>query len=184
MPKATPMTSTRLPLPLVVVALLALAGCSNAANPAQQEVNQIVEGLKSAHPPQICDNGDSGHSLDNDEPWYDDYIEVDLTPDPLEAIKSSAQRQGFPLEDDTQFINDLKGIARPDGSHDTPYGEEKFNSTSSYLIATRDGTRLQVTVTRSGSVKLFCRDVKPYGKQMSTSAGRTIVRLSISMPPV
>jgi hypothetical protein len=183
MQKATPMTATRLSLHLVLVAALGLAACSNAANPAQRKAIQIFEGLKPAHPRQICDNGDDGHSLDNDEPWYDDYIEVDLTPDPLEAIKSSAQRQGFPLQDDTVFINDLKGIAGPNGWN-TPYGNEKFNSTSSYLIATRDGTRLKVTVTRSGSVKLFCRDIKPYGKQRSTSAGKAIVRLAISMPPV
>lgn len=180
------MTTSRSPLPLALAGLFALTGCSvlsSTPNPAQQQVTQIVNGLKSAHPRQICDNGDDGHGLDNNRPWYEGYIEVDLNPDPLAAIKSSAQGPGFQLQDNTQFINDLKGIARPDGSHDTPYGGERFNSTSSYLIATKDDTELRVTVTRSGSVALYCSDVKTYGKPMSTPTDKAIVKLQISMPP-
>ena len=105
-------------------------------------------------------------------------IEIDGTPDPLPVLGSSAQAAGFRLRDDTERIDNLKGLPGP-------RGPDTFNPTSNYLFATRGGASLSVTITRSGTAPLDCWSADTYGKPPPTaSPDRAIAHLSINLPSV
>ncbi|HEY4020405.1 MAG TPA: hypothetical protein VGM75_17065 [Pseudonocardiaceae bacterium] len=90
---------------LVPAAIFGLTGCAIGPNAAQDAVNVIVDGLAAAHPKQLCDNGDPGRGIDNYQPWYDDFLEVDAAPDPVALIVSTAQHAGYHLSADGNLVN-------------------------------------------------------------------------------
>lgn len=161
---------------LIVVAFIFLG---EPQNQAKQAVDPIEYQLQKMGARKICVNGDPGHSF-NTVPWYDAYYEVEDSSTLTHEIKSIAHAEGYTLSEDTEFINDLKGLRRADGSIVTPYGDEKYNDSTDYLTATSNGNTLKIVVYRDASVALYCSGSN-YGGHKDT-AGGAIIRLNISLP--
>jgi hypothetical protein len=150
---------------------------SGAARPNQAEVTlqPIVSQIEQLGGEKICDQGDSGYSLDNTIPNYDVYYKVPDT-QLLQNIEVVSERQGFILTPDTVRIQDLQ--------NEHVHGEV-FNAASSYLAAANNGKKLSITIERNGSLPLDCTNgipIQQYGKQETISGNIDLVRLSMRLP--
>jgi hypothetical protein len=165
---------------LVVAALFVLAGAFGffRNNPAKKAMAPITRSLAAVHPSRICDNGDSGHGVDNNQPWYTDYLSVDASPTLDATMTAAAHTAGFSLVRDQQLIEELRGNAG-----DTRAGREEFNPSASYFTANIGGKTLSAKIIRSGEVARYC-GVKHYGRPMSPGGDKAIVVLTLSLPPV
>lgn len=157
-------------------------------NAAHGLAKPVVAGLAAVHPKTICENGDDGHGIDNQQPWFDGYYSVDLSAD-LDAIAvASAKKAGFTLSVD-QAALDAYPYLHPDGSvsggvnADDLHAGVPFSSRSTYLVDhTRDGSRLQVIIIRDGSVHLLCGPPSRYNRLTRPAAGKAIVLVSLTLP--
>lgn len=165
---------------LVVAAVFVLASAFGffRDNPAKKALAPITRSLAGVHPSRICDNGDSGHGVDNNQPWFTDYLSVDATPTLDATMTAAAHTAGFSLVRDQQLIDELQRNAG-----DTRAGREMFNPSASYLTANIDGKTLSAKIIRSGEVARYC-GVKHYGQPMSPAGDKAIVVLTLSLPTV
>lgn len=168
---------------IVIVALLGFIFLPNTTNQAEESLRPMLDQLDALGGKRICYNGDSGRSISNKSPWYQAYYTVPDAATLAESIKAIAASEGYALKEDSVFINDLKGLSRDDGSLVVPYGDERFNPNSDYLIATDKSNILQVTINRDAAVALYCID-GAYGRQQNTSEGSAIVNLQLSLPEI
>jgi hypothetical protein len=141
---------------VVVCLAIVLTGCGADHGTAGAPVTAIVDGLTSVHPKKVCDDGEDS--------WYEVYITVDQTSDLADTVKLSASRAGFqfqPTQDVITYYKD-RGISIP----------EPADATATFLLATRKGWLLSVTIAGDGVLNAYCP-----GTKLPTSAdvppGRT-----------
>jgi hypothetical protein len=144
-------------------------------NAAHDEVRAFVASVRSDGGRKLCDNGDSGHGIDNRQPWYDAYFDIADRPRLTDEIKADAARAGYPLRQDTEEIASLKAASGP------LVDQPKFNPEADYLVSSKNGNRLDVTIDRDTAVPLYC-GVEHYGERKQTGAGAAIVTISMELP--
>lgn len=168
-----------LPFAFTLWLFIALGGWGG--NDAKKNFQPFIAKMQVAGGKEICDNGDGGFGFDNTQPWYEAYYELPNSPQLTNEIKSDASQFGFPLSENTQLINQLKGIPDNNGDVTDPYGGATFNSKSDYLISHENGDTLTVTINRSTSVPLYC-GVGSYGSKKSTGNDSAIVDVYFTLP--
>lgn len=166
-------------LPLLFFVWLFIVLGAWHGNQAQKDFKPIAKQIVSLGGAKLCDNGDGGYGLDNTIPWYQVYYIVPDTTDLTNKVKSIANQQGYQLNSDTSFINQLKGLPDEDGSYSGLYGDEQFNPKSDYLIGQNSNKSLSVTVNRQTSVALYCGT--DYGKKQSTGSN-AILDFKLMLP--
>jgi hypothetical protein len=162
----------------LTVSLLALAWLGSSldlfgGNAAQHEVRSLVASVRHAGGRKLCDNGDAGRGIDNRQPWYEAYYEIADRPGLTDEVKAEAAHAGYPLEQDTERISELK-----DASEASQF---TFDPEADYLVGTKNGNRLQVTIDRDTAVPLYC-GVAGYGTRRQTGADDAIVSISMELP--
>jgi hypothetical protein len=162
---------------LVTTVLVSPKSSPSQSNQAQSELNPILAQIVQLGGQKICDQGDSGHSLDNNIPNYSAYYKVSDN-QLLQRLETTAMQQGFTLAADTNTVNQLQ-------VPDTQPNSEHYNSSASYLTATNGGKKLDITIDRNGSLPLNCtvnNDVQSYGKSETVSGSTDLVKLYMTLP--
>lgn len=157
-------------LVLITVSFVFISlGGFGSSNKAQNDLKPILNTLKELGAKKLCDNGDGGHGIDNNAPWYETYYQVNDTPMLESQISSAAKNMGYKLGPDSTSIKQLKG--------------ESGYTNSTYLIGHSNGGELDVRIAHSGdSVSLYCGTGSGYGKAVSPSANEAILDINLSLP--
>lgn len=153
------------------------------ANDAEKTAKPFMAQIKQLGGKKICDNGDSGHGLDNRKPWYQIYYTVPDTKALTDQVNDIAGKQGYSLSPDTELMRQLQGLPDKDGSHTTPYLDQSFSQKSDYLIAHNGGNTLNIIINRQTSVALNC-DTVEYGRKQPTGEDEAIIDASFQLPDV
>lgn len=156
-----------LPFILFTWLIIALGGWHWNGNQAANDFKPIAKQVLEIGSVKLCDNGDSGYGIDNTTPWYQVYYIVPNTSGLTDKIMSIATSEGYNLNSNKAFINQLNGLPDQNGLNIAPYGGEQFNPNSEYLIGQSGSKTLKITINRQTQVALYC-GVKDYGKKQPT----------------
>lgn len=167
----------------IVLALLAIAalGGFHTGNDAENASKPIIAQIDNIGGKKICSNGDGGHGIDNTTPWYDAYYTVPDTPQLTVKVKDIASRAGYNLAVDQATINQLHGLPDSNGVITEPYGGEKYNPKSDYLMGNNGDKKLSITINRQTDVALYCGSGQ-YGRKQAAGNGIAIIDLSFTLP--
>lgn len=149
-------------------------------NQAEKDVKPMITEVQELGATKLCDNGDSGYSIDNTTPWYQVYYSVPDSSELTEKINSLAANEGYQLHTNSDLVAQLKGLPDQNGVYSQAYGGEQFSPQSDYLIAHASGKTLKVNVYRQAEVALYC-SAKDYGKKESASTN-AILDISVTLP--
>ncbi len=139
-----------------------------SSNKAKQEFQPFKATLGSLGATKLCDNGDSGHGIDNSTPWYTAYYSTANSTNLESQIITTGAKAGYDLKPDSKMYSDLKGLA---GYTD-----------STYLAANDDGKTLDVRIALgTDQVALEC-GVKNYGQEKSPGNNQAILEFSFQLP--
>jgi hypothetical protein len=151
-----------------------LIGGYGHSNHAQADLRPILRQVQNLGGKAICDNGDNGYTLDNNQPWYEAYYTISSTASLTSRIESISASQGYKLKIDSTTISQLKS----DGNY---YGaQQKYNPASDYLVGQKGGAYLNIIINRDTSVALNCSS-GTYGRLQNTN-GNAIIDFSMSLP--
>lgn len=168
-------------LPFIFLAWLFISLGGLKGNEAKKDAQPFVAQIQKAGGKELCENGDSGYGIDNTQPWYEVYYEIPSDSQLTAEVKADAVQFGYPLAENTGLINKLKGIPDKNGDINEPYGGATFNSKSDYLISSKNGKSLTVTINRETSVPLYC-GVSGYGNKKSTGNNDAILDIDFTLP--
>jgi hypothetical protein len=144
-------------------------GAQGAAKPFLVKVEQL--GGK-----KICDNGDSGYGIDNNQPWYEVYYQIPDSPGLTDEIKGIANQEGYHLVKDSTAISQLQSQS------DTALpGDDQFSSQADYLTGHNGNKILTVAINRQTSVALNCKSGQ-YGRKQATGNDAAILDINFQLP--
>lgn len=169
-----------IPLLFFIWLMYALSGGFHG-NDAENASKSLVAQVEQLGGHKICDNGDSGFGIDNTQPWYQIYYQIPDSSNLTKAIKDAAMQDGYQLQENTTFINQLKGLPDVNGNIGEPYGGEQFNPHSDYLTGQSGSKSLTITINRRASVKLDCAQ-GTRGRKLSTGNDTSILNVALSLP--
>ncbi len=169
-----------LPFLFVAWSFIALGGLKG--NVAKKDVQPFTAQIQKAGGKELCENGDSGHGFDNAQAWYEVYYKIPNNSQLTNMVKADASQFGYPLIENVGLIDQLKGIPDNNGGISEPYGGATFNPKSDYLISSKDGKSLAVTINREISVPLYC-GVSNYGNKEATGEGNAILDIHFNYLP-
>lgn len=138
-------------------------------NVARDEAQPFIARVEAAGGDELCDNGDGGHGIDNDQPWYQAYYRISDRPGLRRDLKSQAARLGLALRKDTELITELRN---------TPEPLNVFNPEADYLTGEKGDFRFGLRINRDGVVPLYCGD--DYGHLEPTGSGKAIVDVHVA----
>lgn len=171
-----------IPVLFFIWLLFALGGGFHGhGNDAESASKPLVSQIKQLGGNKICDNGDSGYGIDNTQPWYQVYYQIPDNTNLTKEIKDAAMQDGYQLQENTAFINQLKGLPDANVGISEPYGGEQFNPHSDYLTGKNDTKTLTITINRQASVALYC-DVSGYGRKQQTGNSTAILNIYLGLP--
>lgn len=167
----------------LIISLLAIAalGGFHTGNDAESASKPIVSQIDKIGGKKICSNGDGGHGIDNTTPWYDVYYTVPDSAQLTGEVKHIASGAGYTLSVDHATINQLHGLPDSKGVVTEPYGGEKYNPKSDYLMGKNGNKQLSVTINRQTAVALYCGGGQ-YGRKQTADNGIAIIDLSFTIP--
>src|SRR5215475_3154412 len=139
-------------------------------NQARRALRPVLARLSPLHPHTLARGGDNGYSVANTTPWYTVYLSVDSRPDLEATLVAAARAAGY----------DLSSVPAVN-----PSGWHLVNETSSCLVASVDGRKLSVTITRGGQIRLYAHDRRITWAQPATpEPGRAILDVHVSLPRI
>lgn len=168
-------------IPFLFLAMLFVSFGGLKKNAAESDLQPIMARVEQLGGQKICKNGDNGYSIDNTEPWYHIYYQVPDNANLADEIMSAAAQQGYKLHENTDYINQLKGLPGNTGSVSARASLEGYNPKSNYLIAEESGQNMQVEIVRDDEVALRC-DSGKYGRNQATTSNHAIVSLYLGLP--
>ena len=135
---------TALTLPfLFAIAWLGAEALGWHDNVARDQAQPFIARVQAVGGDKLCDNGDGGHGIDNDQPWYQAYYRISDHPGLKLDLTSHAARLGLALRQDTELITELRNVPEP---------LNVFNPKADYLTAEKGSFRFDVRINREGVV--------------------------------
>lgn len=164
---------------VAAILLLATASCSKS-NVAQDRLDAALSafGLDAVHGTLLCDRGDAGYGIDNNQPWKTVYYGVDGTNDLDSRVLAVYKAAGYTP----------RRLPNPPDNAD-PYGEYPDHPYTGYLppptttaYRTLQGGRgLDAMITRDGTDPADCYDGGPYPRLLTASPARPVVMFTLSL---
>lgn len=145
------------------------------SNGAQTQAASIFAGFKPLGGKLVCDNGDSGYTIDNSTPWYQAFYTVPGNPET--AIRQMAAQKGYQLSTDAQLVQNL---SNPDQATTNSSDFTDYNQSNSYLTAQSGGNKLNIGIYRKGTAKLLCSS--RWGAELPVPDGKSIVDVQLTLP--
>jgi hypothetical protein len=158
-------------LPFLFLVWLTWALGGFHSNQAASDFKPLEKQLTSLGGKKLCDNGDSGYTIDNSTPWYQAYYKIPDRGDLTSQMQELITGQGFTI---TQIQH---------GASSGPYGDEQFGPKSDTLTATNQDQSLDLTINRDLAVPLYCNgSVSKYGQKKQIPPGEAILDFSLHLP--
>lgn len=144
-------------------------------NPSVVTSEKYVDSLAELSPDKICGNEDGGNGISNSIPWSTGYFLINENASVEDFVKDKASPLGYQLQENTEYIEQLKVNNRFSAPEDT-----QLSPSTTYLVGYNDKRVLEIKIIREGEVPLYCSNGGEYGRMYAAPDDKDILAVSHS----